>query len=143
MNEEPLRPEVSRIINRTSLATIAIAAVLSPIPLADELVFVPVYGIMAMRIAKRHSLATKDIPWKPIFASTLAALGARAAVNVTVSYIPGVAAVANAISAAAITQLLGAYVDAACDAPEHARAMTMKEIADRIREKLRTRSPAY
>jgi len=121
----------------------ALAAVLSPLPLADELVFVPVYGVMAARIGKHHGLATRDVPWRPIVTTALAALGARAAVNVTVSYIPGVAAVANAISAATVTQILGAYVDAACDAPEHARAMTMREIGERIREKLKSRSPAY
>src|SRR5436305_2043251 len=119
MAEIPPRPEVSRIINRTSVVTMALAAVLSPIPLADELAFVPVYGIMAARIGKHHGLAPRDVPWRAIATTALAALGARAALNVTVAYIPGVAAVANAISAATVTQVLGAYVDAACDAPEH------------------------
>src|ERR1043166_165809 len=96
-NEIPPSADVSRIINRTSLVTMALAAVLSPIPLADELLFVPVYGVVAARIGKHHGLATRDVPWRPIVMTALAALGARAAINVTVSYIPGVAAVANAI----------------------------------------------
>jgi uncharacterized protein (DUF697 family) len=143
VHEEPLRPEVSRIINRTSVATMAIAALLSPVPLADELVFVPVYGFMAARIGRQHGIAFGEMPWRPIVATTLAALGARAAVNVTVSYIPGVAAVANALSAAAITQLLGAYIDTTCDDPSAARALTVHEIGAHIKEKLRTRSAAY
>src|SRR4051794_13917804 len=98
-NDIPPGADVSRIINRTSLVTMALAALLSPIPLADELAFIPVYGVMASRIGKRHGLAARDVPWKPIVGTALAALGARAAINVTVSYIPGVAAIANAISA--------------------------------------------
>jgi uncharacterized protein (DUF697 family) len=138
--QEPLPPEIARIVNRTSIVTMAIAAVLSPVPLADELVFVPVFGFMAVRIGKRRNLAPRDMPWRPIAATMLAALGARAAVNVTVSYIPGVAAIANAVSAATVTQLLGRYVDGACADPAAAKPLTLKEIGDLIREKLRSRA---
>jgi uncharacterized protein (DUF697 family) len=128
---------VQRLVARTSFLTGAIAVVLSPVPLADEIAFLPVFGVMATRIAKTHGLGMKDVPWRPIAATTVAALAARATVNVAVSYIPGVAAVANAVSAVTITRMLGSYVDEACGEPRAARALTFKDIAERMKDALR------
>jgi uncharacterized protein (DUF697 family) len=135
---EPVR----KLVARTSYVTGAVAVVLSPVPLADEIAFMPILGVMASRIAKTHGLAMKDVPWRPIAATTLAALAARATVNVAVSYIPGVAAVANAVSAVTVTRMLGSYVDDACAAPEGARALSVKEITARLKDTLRKTAPA-
>ena len=43
---------VRKLLARTSMVTGALAVVLSPIPLADEIVFLPVFGVMAARIGK-------------------------------------------------------------------------------------------
>jgi uncharacterized protein (DUF697 family) len=125
---------IRKLVARTSVLTGALAVVLSPIPLADELAFLPVFGVMATRIGKHHGLALRDLPWRPIAATTLSALAARATVNVAVSYIPGVAAVANAVSAVTVTQLLGRYVDGACAEPGTARPLTVREIAEHLRD---------
>ena len=134
--------QVDKLVARTSFVAGAIAVVLSPVPLADEIAFLPVFGVMASRIAKTHGLARGDVPWRPIAATTLAALAARATINVAVSYIPGVAAVANAVSAVTVTRMLGSYVDGACAAPGEARALSVKEIAARLKDALRARSAA-
>jgi uncharacterized protein (DUF697 family) len=134
--------QVQKLVARTSYVTGAIAVVLSPIPLADELAFIPVFGVMASRIAKTHGLGWKEVPWRPIAATTVAALAARATINVAVSYIPGVAAVANAVSAVTVTRMLGGYVDEACAAPTAAQALSVKEIAARLKEALGARSKA-
>jgi uncharacterized protein (DUF697 family) len=125
---------VARVVRRTSFVAGALAVVLSPIPLADELALLPVYGVMASRIGKIHGLRARDLPWRPIATTTIAALAARAAINVTVSYIPGVAAVANAVSALTLTQLLGRYVDDACADPASAQALSIKEIGARMKD---------
>ncbi len=130
---KPMGPTVERVVRRTSLLTAALGVVLSPIPLADELLLLPIYGLMTRRIGKEHGLSAQGIPWRPIAATAVAGLAARAAVNVTVAYIPGVAAVANAVSAAALTRFMGGYVDTACEHPESARAVTVQEILSRLR----------
>jgi uncharacterized protein (DUF697 family) len=132
---------VRKMVARTSYLTGALAVVLSPVPLADEIAFLPVFGVMASRIAKTHGLAMKDVPWRPIAATTVAALAARATVNVAVSYIPGVAAVANAVSAVTITRMLGSYVDDACSHPGAAQALSVKEIVARMKDALRGAAP--
>ena len=129
-------PRVARLVHRTGLVNAAIGAVLSPIPLADELVLFPIFGWMTSRIARIHALSDERIPWKPIRATRFAALVARAGLNVTVAYIPGVAAFANAVSAFAVTELVGRYVDKLCADPEAAQAMTVEEILQALREKL-------
>src|SRR5580658_1697252 len=132
----PQEPEqkVKRTIRNTSIFSAALGVVLSPIPLVDELLLLPTYGVMTTRIAKHRGLTRAAIPWKPVMATAVAGLAARAAVNVTVSYIPGVAAVANAVSAVALTQFFGRYVDAACCDPTSARAFSMKEILATLRK---------
>src|SRR6185437_14788872 len=87
---------------------------LSPVPLADELLLVPIYGVMSARIARARGVGVVGAPWRPIGAAIVAGLAARAAANVGFAFIPGVAAVANAVSAAALTKVIGDYADAAC-----------------------------
>jgi uncharacterized protein (DUF697 family) len=128
--------QVHKVVSRTSVVAGAIAAVLSPVPMADEIAFVPVLGIMASRIGKAHGLAARDIPWRPIAQTTLATLTARATINVAVAYIPGVAAVANAVTAFAMTRFLGGYIDGACANPAAAHPLSMREVSDRLKESL-------
>jgi uncharacterized protein (DUF697 family) len=111
----PRAEELDRTIRRATVASIAIGIVLSPIPLADELVFLPASGAFAAKIARMHDLQLTEVPWGPIARTALSGLAARAAINVTVSYIPFVAAAANAASAAALTQFFGRYVALACE----------------------------
>jgi uncharacterized protein (DUF697 family) len=132
---------VRKLVAKTSVVTGAIAVVLSPIPLADELVFLPVFGVMASRIGRAHGLGARDVPWGPIARTTVAALAARATLNLAVSYIPGVAAAANAVSAVATTQTLGRYIDDACADPASARPMGVRELAGALKDTIARRSP--
>ena len=132
-------PRVARIVHRTGVLNAVIGVVLSPIPLADELVLFPIFGWMTKRIAAIHELPADRIPWKPIMTTRIAALAARAAVNVGVSYIPGVAAVANAVSAFALTELVGGYIDRVCQDPEAARALSMQEVLLSLKDRLMRR----
>jgi uncharacterized protein (DUF697 family) len=128
-----MSPRVERLIRRTSILTAALGVVLSPLPLVDELFFLPIYGVLTSRIAKDHHLLFRQVPWKPICATALAGLAARAAVNLTVSYVPGVAAAASAASAVALTQFFGHYVDGACAHPNDAKPLGVQEVVNHIR----------
>jgi uncharacterized protein (DUF697 family) len=113
MSDEATK-RVKSVIMQTTVASVALGVILSPIPLADELLLVPIYGVMTARIGKARGVSLLAVPWRPIGTAVLAGLAARAAANVGFAFVPGVAAVANAISAAALTKLLGEYADAAC-----------------------------
>jgi uncharacterized protein (DUF697 family) len=137
-----MKGAVRKLVARTSYVTGALAVVLSPIPLADELALLPVFGVMTGGIAKTHGLKLGDVPWRPIATTTVAALAARATLNLAVSYIPGVAAVANAVSAVGVTRLLGRYVDDACADPGGARPLSAKEILARMTKRAPEAAPA-
>ena len=125
--DEAIQSQVKSVVLQTTLASAALGVVLSPIPLADELLLVPIYGVMTARIARAHGLGLTEVPWKPIFTAVTAGLVSRAAANAVFAFIPGVAAVANALSAAALTRTLGGYADTKCReglAPASAAAAT-------------------
>ena len=125
--------EVSSVIHKTSTAAAAVAAVLSPIPLADELILFPMYTWLSRRIARAHNLDMRIVPWKPISFTAINGLVARAGLNLAVSFVPGVAAVANAASAVMLTEFFGRYVNGVCESPGTAKTMVVKEIIDLLR----------
>jgi uncharacterized protein (DUF697 family) len=130
-----MQPEIARVIRRTTYVSVVLGIVLSPIPLADEVVLLPTYGILAAKIGRSHGIPLGKMPWRPIALTALAGLGARAAINITVSYIPFVAAAANAASAAALTTLFGRFVDDACKDPSRAQPLSVKDILQSLRPK--------
>lgn len=127
--------DVTKTIHRTAGVAAALAAVLSPIPLADEIALLPVFATLTRRIAKSHDLGWLQTPWRPIGRTTVNGLLARATVNLAVSFIPGVAAVANAASAVLLTQFLGRYIDEACASPDKAVALSPTRIVELLRKK--------
>jgi uncharacterized protein (DUF697 family) len=133
---------VRKLVARASYVSGALAVVLSPIPLADEIALLPVFGVMAGRIAGTHGLKLKDVPWRPIATTAIAALAARATLNLAVSFIPGVAAVANAVSAVTVTRMLGSYVDRACEDPAVAEPLSMKDILGQMKPTIPGAKPA-
>jgi uncharacterized protein (DUF697 family) len=114
MSASDATARVDRSIRRASVAAAALGVVLSPLPLVDEIALLPVYGLLTVNIARSRGLRARSVPWKPIVITAVTGLGARAAVNLTVGYIPVVAAAANAVSAVALTRVFGRYVDGVC-----------------------------
>lgn len=137
-----MTPEVSRAIHKTSAFAAAVAAALSPIPLADELVLLPAFGVLAKRIGNARGIEPSTLPWRAIGLTAFNGLAARAGLNLAVSFVPGVAAVANATSAVILTEFFGRYVDGACDAPRDAKAIGVRAIVSKLRESLQTRRAA-
>ena len=116
-----MTPEVKSTVRRTSIVAAGLGAILSPIPLLDELVLFPLYGDLARRIGGFHGLAFAQVPWRPVARTAFNGLIARAGLNLAVAYIPGVAAVANAASAALLTELFGEWVDGRVTTPPRPR----------------------
>jgi uncharacterized protein (DUF697 family) len=136
-----VKDDVKILVHRTSMVTGGIGVVLSPLPLVDELVLFPVYAVFSSRIAKRHGLAWKQVPWRPILKSTAAGLVARAVVNLTVAFVPGVSTVGTAATAVALTEILGEYVDETCRAPEGAKPLTVKGVVEMLKRVVIKKKP--
>ena len=131
-----MTPEIGKSIHRTAFVCAGLGALLSPIPLVDELLLFPIYGGLAARIGNHHGLALSAVPWKPVLRTALNGLLARAGLNLAVSFIPGVALVANAASAAFLTEVFGRWADSACADPAGARPVGVRELAVMLKERL-------
>jgi uncharacterized protein (DUF697 family) len=136
-----VKPRVRDLIHRTSVLSGGLGVLLSPIPLLDELALFPVYTVLSTRIARSHELEWREMPWRPILKSTAVGLVARAAVNVAFVAVPGVAAVTSAATAAALTEILGRYVDGVCVTPEAAQTLTVREVIDMLKKAVALKSP--
>jgi uncharacterized protein (DUF697 family) len=125
---------VQRIIDQTSAVAAGAAVLLSPVPFADEALLMPLLGAMTFRIGRAHGLRWNQVPWKAVTKTAAGGLLARATVNLGVSYVPFVAAVANAASAATLTGAFGVYADRACKEPAQAHLETLQELKVDVRE---------
>lgn len=109
-----MTPRARRIVQASGLGAAAIAALLSPVPLADELVIGPgLLGIGAI-VGLDRGLTWRELPWRSLAVTAAAALGARAALNLAVTSVPGVAAVVNAATAFALTRAYAEWAEQAC-----------------------------
>lgn len=129
-----MKTVIQRIVDRSSVVAAGLGVVLSPFPLVDEALLLPVLGAMTIRIGRAHGLGWRELPWKAIAKTAVGGLAARATLNLGVSYIPLVAAAANAASAATLTGAFGAYADRTCGDPAAAHSETLDELKVDVRE---------
>jgi uncharacterized protein (DUF697 family) len=111
-----MTPRANAAVGATAIGAAAAAAVLSPVPLADELVMAPALLGVATFIGRERGLALAELPWGVLARTAALGLAARAAINLAVAPIPGVAAIANAVTAAALTHAYAEWVDRVCSA---------------------------
>ena len=116
-----MSPRARRYVQGTSVGAAVVAAILSPIPLADEVLLFPSLLGLGVAIGRDRGLPWRSLPWWPMSATAAKGLAARAFLNLAVAYLPGVAAVTNASTGFVLTRVYGAWADAACADPEHAR----------------------
>ena len=109
-----MKSSVKVVVRATGLTSMVLGVVLSPIPLADEIMLVPIYGGMAVGIAGANGVSLFALPWRKVGGAIVGGLVVRAAANIGFAFVPGVAAVANAVSAAVLTEVLGRYIDGLC-----------------------------
>jgi uncharacterized protein (DUF697 family) len=131
--------DVRALVHKNSIAAATIGVVLSPIPLLDEIVLVPLIARMTRRIAKLHAVA--KVPWGPVLKSTAVGLVARGLVVIPFIPVPGVSTAVDAASAAALTEILGEYVDTVCRDPGTAHVLKVREVADMIQRAVRKKVP--
>jgi Ca2+-transporting ATPase len=127
------------VIRRTSALSAILGAVLSPVPFADEVALVPIYGLLARRLSKIHGLALRTTPWRPMTVSTVKGLAARGVVNFGASFVPGVDAVVFASTAAALTEILGNHYDQACTDPAEARTLEFRSLVSTLSSRMEAR----
>jgi hypothetical protein len=135
-----MTPHANTVVRATEIGAAAVAAVLSPVPLADEFVIGPALLGVAAVIGREQGLALGELPWRALAGTAVVALCARAALNLATSYLPGVAAVANAATAFALTRVYADWADGACRDPRGARVAKYEELVRSLRSAVRPRA---
>jgi uncharacterized protein (DUF697 family) len=113
-----MKPETRRVTNLHSGASAVAAFVSQPIPALDELIVVPIHYLLCVRFAKARGVPLKKLPWKQIRKIIWYGAGARLVANFSLGLVPVVGMFANAVTAIALTEFLGQYLDDALSNPD-------------------------
>jgi uncharacterized protein (DUF697 family) len=106
-------PETRDVVHRHAAAAAAASFIAQPIPAADELVVIPIHYLLASKMLKMRGVASNAAPWRPLHAIIWGGAALRLVVNFTMGLVPLAGAFSNALTAIALTQCLGRYLDAA------------------------------
>jgi uncharacterized protein (DUF697 family) len=106
-----MEPKSRRITNMTSGVTAVTAFITGPIPLLDEVVVIPMHYYFVLRMAKARGVSPLQLPWRNIQRVIWYGAGARFVGNVTLGLIPLTGSLVNSVTAIALTEYLGRYMD--------------------------------
>ena len=106
-----------KLTYRYASVTAGVAFLTQPIPGGDELAVVPLHYMFAARMAKVRGLRRRDLPWRSIQRIIWYGAAARLAANFSLGLVPILGSFANAITAIALTEFLGRWIDAYLDDP--------------------------
>jgi len=112
-----MSPEARRITAKYAGVSAVVAFVTQPIPALDELIVVPVHYRLCTRLARARGVSRKSLPWRQIRKIIWYGAGARLVGNASLGLVPVVGMFANAITAIALTEFLGQYIDQALASP--------------------------
>jgi uncharacterized protein (DUF697 family) len=106
-----------RLTNRASVIAAVAAFIAQPIPAGDELIVVPIHYWLAKRIAKARGVDPKSLPWKSIRKIVWYGAAARLVANFSIGLVPIAGSLANSVTAIALTEFLGQWLDAYLETP--------------------------
>jgi hypothetical protein len=106
-----MAPELVRLTAKYSVITAITAFVTQPIPVADEIVVLPMHYWFAGVFIRKAGSGILRAPWLAVSAIIWGGVGARIASRLTLGFLPPAGAVANAVSSGAVTALLARYLD--------------------------------
>lgn len=107
-----------RITMFYSGASAVASFVTQPIPALDEIIVIPLHYALCLRLARARGVKMKALPWKQIRKIIWYGAGARLVANFSLGLVPVVGMFSNAITAIALTEFLGRYIDDALAHPD-------------------------
>jgi uncharacterized protein (DUF697 family) len=112
-------PALRRLTAKYAVVTAIAAFVAQPIPVADEMVVLPLQYWFAGVFVRRRGNRLGQAPWWGVTAILGGGVGARIASRLMLGLLPPAGAIANAVASAATTVLVAMYVDdALADRPQ-------------------------
>lgn len=113
-----MEPRTRRITNVYSSVSAVAAFITQPIPALDELIVVPIHYALCVKVARTRGVSILKLPWRPIKKIIWYGAGARLVANFSLGLVPVVGMFSNAITAIALTEYLGRYLDEVIEHPD-------------------------
>jgi uncharacterized protein (DUF697 family) len=107
-----------KITNRLSGVSAVAAFVTQPVPALDELIVVPIHYWLCVRIARARGVSILKLPWVNLKKIIWYGAAARLVANFSLGLVPVVGMFSNAITAIALTEYLGRYLDDVIQNPD-------------------------
>lgn len=107
-----------RLTNIYSGVSAVAAFVTQPVPMLDELIVVPIHYALCVKVARSRNFSILKLPWRPIKKIIWYGAAARLVGNFSIGLVPIVGMFSNAITAIALTEFLGRYLDEAIANPD-------------------------
>jgi uncharacterized protein (DUF697 family) len=107
-----------RITNIYSGVSAVTAFITQPVPALDELIVIPIHYSLVVKIARARGVSILKLPWLPIKKIIWYGAAARLVGNFSLGLVPFVGMFSNAITAIALTEFLGRWLDEAIAHPE-------------------------
>ena len=115
-----MEPRTRRLTNVYSSVSAVAAFVTQPIPAMDELIVVPIHYALCVKVARTRGVSILKLPWRPIKKIIWYGAAARLVANFSLGLVPVVGMFSNAITAIALTEYLGRYLDDVIEHPDRA-----------------------
>jgi hypothetical protein len=122
---------------RYGWASAGVAFLFGSLPLLDEVVVVPVHYTLIVRLARMRRFPLRRLPWRQLQRIVWYGAGARTALGLSLTLIPLAGAVANWVTAIALTEYLAQYLDEAMSHPERPAPEITRAQLVRLFEKAR------
>ncbi|XYI00461.1 hypothetical protein ACMHYB_12165 [Sorangium sp. So ce1128] len=127
--------------NTYSAVTAVTSFVTQLIPGADELIVVPIHYYFSASMTRRRGVPLLKAPWLQVSKIIWGGAAVRLFANFTLGLVPVAGIFSNAVTAVALTELLGRYLDGALSSPASPPEVSMKAIKDAIQRPLRAWGP--
>ncbi|KYG06491.1 hypothetical protein BE21_34530 [Sorangium cellulosum] len=134
-----MEPKIRRLTNKYSVITAVTSFVTQPIPGADELIVVPIHYYFSASLTWARGAPLLRAPWFQVSKIIWGGAAVRLFANFTLGLVPVAGLFSNAITAVALTELLGRYLDGALSSPAAAPPISLRAIRDVVAGSRRAR----
>ncbi|XXX79635.1 hypothetical protein WMF30_12765 [Sorangium sp. So ce134] len=123
-----MEPKIRRLTNKYSAIAAVTSFVTQPIPGADELIVVPIHYCFSVSLTRARGAPLLRAPWLQVSKIIWGGAAVRLFANFTLGLVPVAGLFSNAITAAALTELLGRYLDRALSSPAPPPPISLRTI---------------
>lgn len=127
-----MEPKIRRMTNKYSAITAVASFVTQPIPGADELIVVPIHYYFSVSLTRERGAPLLSAPWLQVSKIIWGGAAVRLFANFTLGLVPVAGLFSNAITAIALTELLGRYLDGALSNPAPPPPVSLRTIRDAV-----------